>query len=69
MWEKLSEGGEREQCGWLKDKYGVSWQIVPTVLGEMLQDKDAEKSERVMKAMLQMNKIDIEGLKKADEHR
>lgn len=69
LWEKLSEGGEREQCGWLKDKYGVSWQIVPTVLGEMLQDKDAEKSERVMKAMLQMNKIDIEGLKKAYEHR
>ncbi len=69
LWEKLSEGGEREQCGWLKDKYGVSWQIVPTVLGEMLQDKDAEKSERVMKAMLQMNKIDIEGLKKAYEQR
>lgn len=69
LWEKLSEGGEREQCGWLKDKYGVSWQVVPTVLGEMLQDKDAERSERVMKAMLQMNKIDIEGLKKAYEHR
>lgn len=69
LWEKLSEGGEREQCGWLKDKYGVSWQVVPTVLGEMLQDKDAERSERVMKAMLKMNKIDIEGLKKAYEHR
>ena len=69
LWERLSEGGEREQCGWLKDKYGVSWQVVPTVLGEMLQDKDAERSERVMKAMLQMNKIDIEGLKKAYEDR
>ena len=69
LWERLSEGGEREQCGWLKDKYGVSWQVVSTVLGEMLQDKDAERSERVMKAMLQMNKIDIEGLKKAYEHR
>ena len=69
LWDKLSEGGEREQCGWLKDKYGVSWQVVSTVLGEMLQDKDAERSERVMKAMLQMNKIDIEGLKKAYEDR
>jgi predicted 3-demethylubiquinone-9 3-methyltransferase (glyoxalase superfamily) len=65
LWEKLSEGGEKEQCGWLKDKFGVSWQIVPNVLGEMLQDKDAKKSERVMQAMLQMKKIDIEDLKKA----
>jgi predicted 3-demethylubiquinone-9 3-methyltransferase (glyoxalase superfamily) len=65
FWEKLSEGGEKQQCGWLKDKYGLSWQIVPTVLGEMMQDKDAEKSQRVMKAMLQMNKIDIECLKQA----
>jgi predicted 3-demethylubiquinone-9 3-methyltransferase (glyoxalase superfamily) len=65
LWEKLSEGGEKEQCGWLKDKYGVSWQIVPNALGEMLQDKDAKKSERVMEAMLQMKKIDIDGLKKA----
>jgi predicted 3-demethylubiquinone-9 3-methyltransferase (glyoxalase superfamily) len=65
LWEKLSEGGEKEQCGWLKDKFGVSWQVVPNVLGEMLQDKDAKKSERVMEAMLQMKKIDIEGLKKA----
>jgi predicted 3-demethylubiquinone-9 3-methyltransferase (glyoxalase superfamily) len=65
LWEKLSEGGEKEQCGWLKDKYGVSWQIVPNALGEMLQDKDAKKSERVMEAMLQMKKIDVEGLKKA----
>ncbi|MCI0565483.1 MAG: VOC family protein [Nitrososphaera sp.] len=65
FWEKLSEGGEIVQCGWLKDKYGVSWQIVPTVLGEMLHDKDAKKSERVMEAMLQMKKLDIQGLKKA----
>nr|WP_294806144.1 VOC family protein [uncultured Nitrososphaera sp.] len=65
LWEKLSKGGETEQCGWLKDKFGVSWQVVPTVLGEMLLDKDPKKSERVMQAMLQMKKIDIEGLKKA----
>jgi predicted 3-demethylubiquinone-9 3-methyltransferase (glyoxalase superfamily) len=65
FWEKLSEGGEKLQCGWLKDKYGLSWQIVPIVLGEMMQDKDEEKSQRVMKAMLQMNKIDIARLKQA----
>ena len=65
FWEKLSGGGEKLQCGWLKDKYGLSWQIVPTVLGEMMQDKDEEKSQRVMKAMLQMNKIDIARLKQA----
>lgn len=65
LWEKLSEGGEKEQCGWLKDKFGVSWQIVPNVLGEMLQDRDAKKSERVMEALLQMKKIDIQGLRKA----
>jgi predicted 3-demethylubiquinone-9 3-methyltransferase (glyoxalase superfamily) len=65
LWEKLSEGGEKQRCGWLKDKYGISWQIIPSALGEMLQDKDAEKSRRVMKAMLQMDKIDIEGLKQA----
>jgi len=65
LWGKLSENGEEIQCGWLKDKYGISWQIVPTVLNEMLQDKDAEKSERVMKAMLQMKKIDIITLKQA----
>jgi predicted 3-demethylubiquinone-9 3-methyltransferase (glyoxalase superfamily) len=64
-WEKLSEGGEVEQCGWLKDKFGVSWQIVPRVLGEMMQDKDAEKSEKVMKALIQMKKIDIQSLQKA----
>jgi predicted 3-demethylubiquinone-9 3-methyltransferase (glyoxalase superfamily) len=65
LWEKLSNGGEKGQCGWLTDKYGVSWQIVPAVLGEMLQDKDAERSERVMGALLQMNKLDIETLKRA----
>jgi len=66
-WEKLSEGGDEkaQQCGWLKDKYGVSWQVVPVVLGEMMQNKDSEKSDRVMKALLQMKKIDIESLKKA----
>ncbi len=69
MWEKLSEGGEKGPCGWLKDKYGLSWQIVPTVLGEMMQDKDAKKSERVMEALLKMKKIDIETLKKAYEQR
>jgi predicted 3-demethylubiquinone-9 3-methyltransferase (glyoxalase superfamily) len=69
LWEKLSEGGEKGPCGWLKDKYGVSWQIVPTVLGEMLNDPDPAKSQRVMQAMLQMKKIDIEGLKKAYEQK
>lgn len=66
-WEKLSEGGDEkaQQCGWLKDKYGVSWQIVPTILIKMLKDKDSEKSQRVMKAMLQMHKLDISILKKA----
>ena len=67
LWEKLSEGGEKEQCGWLKDKYGVSWQIVPTVLGEMLEDKDPKKSEKVMEALLQMTKIDIKILEQAYE--
>jgi predicted 3-demethylubiquinone-9 3-methyltransferase (glyoxalase superfamily) len=62
VWEKLSAGGEPQQCGWLKDKYGISWQIVPAVLGEMLQDKDAAKSRRVMEAMLQMKKLDIAAL-------
>ena len=65
LWEKLSEGGEKGQCGWLKDKYGLSWQIVPTVLGEMLNDKDTEKSKRVMHALLQMHKIDIKRLQQA----
>ncbi len=65
LWEKLSEGGEKQVCGWLKDKYGLSWQVVPTVLIEMLQDKDPERADRVMKAMLQMGKIDIQTLKQA----
>lgn len=67
LWEKLSEGGEKSQCGWLKDKFGVSWQIVPSVLGELLSDPDKEKSKRVMTAMLAMTKIDIAALKKAYE--
>ena len=66
FWEKLSEGGEKQRCGWLKDKFGVSWQIVPTVLGQLLQDEDGEKSKRVMNAMLQMDKLDIASLKRAN---
>ncbi|MEK6288046.1 MAG: VOC family protein [Acidobacteriota bacterium] len=65
LWEKLSEGGEKSSCGWLKDKYGLSWQVNPTILIEMLQDKDPEKAKRVMEAMLQMDKIDIKTLKQA----
>ncbi len=65
LWEKLSAGGEQQQCGWLRDKFGVTWQIVPVALVEMLQDNDAEKSKRVMNAMLQMRKIDINRLKQA----
>jgi predicted 3-demethylubiquinone-9 3-methyltransferase (glyoxalase superfamily) len=65
LWEKLSAGGEEGPCGWLKDKYGLSWQINPRVLGEMLGDPDPAKSKRVMEAMLQMKKIDIKGLKEA----
>jgi len=64
-WDKLSAGGEPGPCGWLKDKYGVSWQINPTILGELLSDPDREKSKRVMQAMLKMKKIDIEALKRA----
>ena len=67
LWGKLTEGGEESQCGWLKDKYGLSWQIVPSVLGELLNDPDAEKAGRVMNAMLQMKKIDIAGLRAAYE--
>ncbi len=65
LWEKLSAGGEKNKCGWLRDKYGLSWQIVPPVLIEMLSDKDPGKSQRVMKAMLQMDKLDIGTLKRA----
>ena len=66
-WEKLAEGGETkaQQCGWLKDKYGASWQVIPNVLLEMLTDPDAEKSQRVMKSMLQMKKLDIAELQQA----
>jgi predicted 3-demethylubiquinone-9 3-methyltransferase (glyoxalase superfamily) len=67
LWTKLSAGGETNRCGWLKDKFGVSWQIVPTILGKLMQDKDPAKSQRVMGAMLQMTKMDIAGLKKAAE--
>jgi len=69
LWEKLSEGGEKSRCGWLKDKYGLSWQVNPSVLADMLQDKDPEKAKRVMEAMLQMDKIDIKTLKQAYEGR
>jgi predicted 3-demethylubiquinone-9 3-methyltransferase (glyoxalase superfamily) len=69
LWAKLTEGGEESQCGWLKDKYGLSWQIIPKALGEMLQDKDAEKANRAMQAMLQMRKIDIAAMRKAFEGR
>jgi predicted 3-demethylubiquinone-9 3-methyltransferase (glyoxalase superfamily) len=69
LWAKLSAGGETQRCGWLKDKFGVSWQIIPTVLGAMLQDKDPEKSKRVMEAMLKMVMLDIKLLKQAYEQR
>jgi len=65
LWKKLSAGGEKSRCGWLKDKYGLSWQVIPTALGEMLRDKNRKKSQRVMQAMLQMDKIDIARLKQA----
>ena len=65
FWERLTEGGEEQPCGWLKDRFGVSWQIVPTVLVDMLNDPDPEKSKRVTEAMLKMKKIDIKVLKEA----
>jgi predicted 3-demethylubiquinone-9 3-methyltransferase (glyoxalase superfamily) len=65
LWEKLSSGGEKSQCGWLKDKFGISWQVVPSVLRKMLNDPDAVKSKRVMDEMLKMNKIIIKDLEKA----
>ena len=65
LWEKLSASGGKQQCGWLEDQFGVSWQIIPRALIELMQDKDPVKSQRVFKAMLQMTKIDIEGLKRA----
>ncbi|MFI5120200.1 MAG: VOC family protein [Thermoanaerobaculia bacterium] len=65
LWEKLSEGGAKDRCGWLKDRYGVSWQIIPTALGELMNDPDPARAQRAMKAMMQMDKIDIAGLKQA----
>jgi predicted 3-demethylubiquinone-9 3-methyltransferase (glyoxalase superfamily) len=65
LWDALSDGGSIERCGWLKDRYGVSWQIVPAVLGEMMKDNDKAKARRVAEAMLQMVKLDIAGLQKA----
>jgi predicted 3-demethylubiquinone-9 3-methyltransferase (glyoxalase superfamily) len=65
LWEKLSAGGRKDRCGWLQDKYGLSWQIIPNVLGKMLGDKDAEKANRVMQAMLKMDKLDTKRLQEA----
>jgi predicted 3-demethylubiquinone-9 3-methyltransferase (glyoxalase superfamily) len=66
LWETLTaDGGEESRCGWLKDKYGLSWQIIPTALGELLGDPNPEKAGRVLQAMLQMNKIDVQGLRRA----
>jgi predicted 3-demethylubiquinone-9 3-methyltransferase (glyoxalase superfamily) len=65
FWERLSDGGKTEQCGWLKDRFGVSWQIVPTVLGEMLQDADPARAGRVMQALMQQTKLEIDALKRA----
>ena len=67
MWEKLSEGGATSQCGWLKDKFGLSWQVIPPILSGLMQDEDPERSKRVMQAMLKMTKIDIATLKQAYE--
>ncbi len=67
LWEKLSAGGEKSRCGWLKDKYGLSWQIIPSALGTLLHDKDPAKAKRVMQAMMQMTKIDIKALQLAHE--
>ena len=69
FWQQLSAGGQEVECGWLKDKFGVSWQVVPTILGEMLQDQDPEKPKRVMAALLKMKKLDIAGLREAYEGR
>jgi predicted 3-demethylubiquinone-9 3-methyltransferase (glyoxalase superfamily) len=65
LWDKLSDGGKKERCGWLKDKYGLSWQIIPSALGKLMGDKDPAKSHRVMMAMMQMDKIDIQRLQEA----
>jgi predicted 3-demethylubiquinone-9 3-methyltransferase (glyoxalase superfamily) len=69
LWDKLTAGGEKSRCGWLKDKFGLSWQIIPTALGELLGNKDPEKSKRAMQAMLQMDKIDIAKLQRAAAQR
>ena len=69
LWEKLSAGGRTDRCGWLQDKFGLSWQVVPSALGEMLGDQDRERAKRVMEAMLGMEKLDIAGLKRAYEGR
>ncbi len=69
LWEKLSAGGEKQRCGWVTDQFGVSWQIIPTALGKMLSDPDPVRSRNVMKAMLQMDKIDIDQLKQAYEQK
>jgi predicted 3-demethylubiquinone-9 3-methyltransferase (glyoxalase superfamily) len=67
IWRALSEGGQEGPCGWLKDRFGLSWQVVPSVLGEMMKDKDPRKSDRVMKALLGMKKLDLKALKQAYE--
>jgi len=69
LWEKLSEGGEKGRCGWLKDKFGLSWQTIPSVLGKMMQDKNSGNSKKAMEAMLRMDKIEINKLKQAYEQR
>ncbi len=69
LWEKLSVGGEKGQCGWLKDKFGVSWQIIPTALGQLLQDPDPRKAQNVLQAMLKMTKIDIAALRRASDQK
>ena len=67
LWEKLSAGGEKSRCGWLKDKFGLSWQIIPSVLGKLMNDPDPQKSQAVVQAMLKMDKIDVKGLQQAYE--
>jgi predicted 3-demethylubiquinone-9 3-methyltransferase (glyoxalase superfamily) len=67
LWRKLTDGGSEEPCGWLRDRYGLSWQLIPSALGRLMGDKDREKANRVMQAMLKMKKIDIAGLQRASE--
>ena len=68
LWEKLSDGGEKRQCGWLQDRYGISWQIVPTAFRELMRDKDPQKTNRVMQAMMKMTKFDIAALQRAADN-